>query len=230
MERESTLKAKLLENQKQATRQVEQMQKALNKQKADIDLVMELNESLKMSKERLSEKLAQLKEELQKEKTKRKEFLESLNENDVEKVRTSQRLVTQDKEMDRMNMLYRQIASEKAALNREKELLAEKLEKKKQKHAYTKQQLEETTKQFERVRDENQAFGGLISQVMAQLKGKEANTPQIGNEIRQSLALISQNQPFGGMNSSGYLGLNTSQNLLNRNSHIKKVIRGGNGS
>ena len=45
-------------------------------------------------------------------------------------MRTSQRLVTQDKEMDRMNMLYRQIASEKAALNREKELLAEKMERK----------------------------------------------------------------------------------------------------
>ena len=94
--------------------------------------------------------------------------------------------------MDRMNMLYRQIASEKAALNREKELLAEKLEKKKQKHGYTKQQLEETTKQFERVRDENQAFGGLISQVMLQLKGKDASAPQI-NEIRQSMARLSQN-------------------------------------
>ena len=33
--------------------------------------------------------------------------------------------------MDRMNMLYRQIASEKAALNRDKERVAEKLEKKK---------------------------------------------------------------------------------------------------
>ena len=33
--------------------------------------------------------------------------------------------------MDRMNMLYRQIASEKAALNRDKERVTEKLEKKK---------------------------------------------------------------------------------------------------
>jgi hypothetical protein len=39
-------------------------------------------------------------------------------------------LTTQDKEMDRMNMLYRQIASEKAALNRAKETTQEKLEKK----------------------------------------------------------------------------------------------------
>ena len=72
--------------------------------------------------------------------------MESLSANDQQKVRSSQRLVSQDKEMDRMNMLYRQIASEKAALNRLKELLAEKLEKKKQKHAYTKEQLAETTK------------------------------------------------------------------------------------
>ena len=64
--------------------------------------------------------------------------------------------MTQDKEMDRMNMLYRKMASEKSALNREKELVSEKLERKKQKHGYTKQQLEETTKQFEKLREENQ--------------------------------------------------------------------------
>ena len=38
-----------------------------------------------------------------------------------------------------MNMLYRQIASDKAALHREKELLAEKMERKRQKHTETKQ-------------------------------------------------------------------------------------------
>ena len=59
-----------------------------------------------------------------------KDMVESLDSNDVAKVRTSQRLNIQDKEMDRMNMLYRQIASEKAALNREKELLSEKMERK----------------------------------------------------------------------------------------------------
>ena len=75
--------------------------------------------------------------------------------------------------MDRMNMLYRQIASQKAALNREKELISEKLEKKRQKHAYTKEQLEETTRNFERLRDENQSFGQIISQVMTALKNKE---------------------------------------------------------
>ena len=71
-----------------------------------------------------------MQEALEKEKGKRKDILTSLDTTDADKVRTSQRLVTQDKEMDRMHMLYRQIASEKAALNREKELLAEKLEKK----------------------------------------------------------------------------------------------------
>ena len=65
-----------------------------------------------------------------KEQAKMKDMVESLDSNDVAKVRTSQRLNIQDKEMDRMNMLYRQIASEKAALNREKELLSEKMERK----------------------------------------------------------------------------------------------------
>ena len=77
-----------------------------------------------------------------------------------------------------MNMLYRQIASEKAALNRDKERVAEKLEKKKQKHAYAKQQLEETTKQFERVRDENLQLGQIINQVMLHLKGKDTSGGQ----------------------------------------------------
>lgn len=61
--------------------------------------------------------------------------------------------------MDRMNMLYRQIASEKAALNRAKETIQEKLEKKRQKHSYLKQQLEETTRKFEKLRDENLSLG-----------------------------------------------------------------------
>ena len=65
-----------------------------------------------------------------KEQAKMKDMVESLDSSDVAKVRTSQRLNIQDKEMDRMNMLYRQIASEKAALNREKELLSEKMERK----------------------------------------------------------------------------------------------------
>jgi len=71
-------------------------------------------------------------------------------------VRASLRLDKQDKEMERMNMLYRQVASEKAAVNRKNDILQEKLEKKRQKMSYLKQQLEETTLKFERVRDENQ--------------------------------------------------------------------------
>jgi len=87
-------------------------------------------------------------------------------------------------------MLYRQIASEKAALNREKELLADKLAKKQEKHAYTKQQLEQTTKQFEKVRDENLQYGTIIAQVMQQINGKDTNSPQLG-QFRQSLQRIS---------------------------------------
>lgn len=49
-EMESTLKAKLLENQRLATEQNNKIQKALKQQKGDIDLVMELNEKLKTNK------------------------------------------------------------------------------------------------------------------------------------------------------------------------------------
>ena len=45
--------------------------------------------------------------EVEKEKNRTTTMLESLNETDQQKLRTSQRLQTQDKEMDRMNMLYR---------------------------------------------------------------------------------------------------------------------------
>lgn len=83
---------------------------------------MELNDKLKTNKAGLEEKLAKLEldvrkererriAEVQKEKQHTSEILESLNETDQQKIRTSQRLQTQDKEMDRMNMLYRQIAS-----------------------------------------------------------------------------------------------------------------------
>ena len=86
---ETAMKCKLVENQQKASQQNEQMQKALNKQKSDIDLVMELNESLKTNKERLQQKNEQLKQELEKEKDKRREFVDSLNAKDTDKVRTS---------------------------------------------------------------------------------------------------------------------------------------------
>ena len=50
-------------------------------------------------------------------------------------------------------MLYRKVASEKASLNRDKTMIAEKLERKKQKYFVTKTQLEETTSQFVHFRD-----------------------------------------------------------------------------
>ena len=126
-----------------------------------------------------------------------------------------------------MNMLYRQIASEKATLFREKKQISEKLENKKVKHSYLKQQLQEMTQRWEGERDKNMQFGQLISQVMSQLKsGPKENSPQLG-DIRQSIARLSQqNSGFGGLNQSG-TGLNTSA-LLNRNSNVKKTIIGGN--
>ena len=94
------------------------MQKALDEQKVNIEAVMEFNEGLKTDNENLNETLRKLKEdhdkeknrlieEVRKEQSKRKEILTSLDSTDQDKVRTSQRIVTQDKEMDRMNMLYR---------------------------------------------------------------------------------------------------------------------------
>ena len=70
------------------------MQKALKKQKVDIELVMELNEKLKTNKERLEEKLAKLEADIRKEKEQRlaevskekkhrSSILESLNETDL---------------------------------------------------------------------------------------------------------------------------------------------------
>ena len=173
------------------------MQKQLDSQNENIQSVMEYNEALGEDKEKLQQQLIKLKEEheaeklklqeaLEKEKGKRKDILTSLDTTDADKVRTSQRLVTQDKEMDRMHMLYRQIASEKAALNREKELLAEKLEKKRQKHVETKQVLEEVTKQFEEARDHNAQIEKLISQVMGQIKSGGVSTASI-SDFRQSL-------------------------------------------
>ena len=77
-----------------------------------------------------------------------------------------------------MNMLYRQIASQKAALNREKEQIAEKLEKKRQKHAITKLELADKIKINERLRTENQQLGQFISQWNELLKGKKTSSPE----------------------------------------------------
>lgn len=55
-EMESSLKAKLLENQRLATQQHEKMKKDFNKQKGDIELVMELNSTLKIKIAKMEEK------------------------------------------------------------------------------------------------------------------------------------------------------------------------------
>lgn len=69
---------------------------------------------------------------------------------------------------------------------------------------------------------------------MTAIKGKDAASPAI-TEVRQSLARLSQNpnnmSTYNQMNQS-HMSLNAlnSSSILNRNSNIKKVIRGGNGS
>ena len=50
-EMETTLQRKLEENQRLATEKNKQMKKAIDKQQVDIDLVMELNEKLKLKKD-----------------------------------------------------------------------------------------------------------------------------------------------------------------------------------
>ena len=75
-----------------AAKQRETLQKALKKQKEDIDIVMEMNETLKIKQTRLEEKNKKLNDELTKEKDKRNSIVNSLNATDTEKVRTSQRL------------------------------------------------------------------------------------------------------------------------------------------
>ena len=54
-----------------AAKQRETLQKALKKQKEDIDIVMEMNETLKIKQTRLEEKNKKLNDELTKEKDKR---------------------------------------------------------------------------------------------------------------------------------------------------------------
>ena len=128
---------------------------------------MEMNNKLKLNKSKLESELAnykqKAKEALLQEKNKQKDIMDSLNETDQQKVRTSRRLETQDQDIDKLKMLYRQISSEKSALHREKEILNEKLAKKNQKLALSRKELEETVQKYQKVMDENQQFGSVIS-------------------------------------------------------------------
>ena len=103
------------------TTKLEVQQKFLNQQKVDIESITELNQNL--SKERKEVELAnqRLEDELQKEKEKYQEILDSLNDTDQKQLQASQKLVAKNKEMEQMNKLYRKLASEKSALNREKQ-------------------------------------------------------------------------------------------------------------
>lgn len=89
---ESSLKAKLFENQRKATENNDRMQKAITKQKGDIELVMELNDNLKIKINRLEEKSTALEAVIKKEKDKKQEIMDSLNMTDSDKVKSSQRL------------------------------------------------------------------------------------------------------------------------------------------
>ena len=70
-EMEQVMQAKLVETKEVAAKQRETLQKALKKQKEDIDIVMEMNETLKIKQTRLEEKNKKLNDELTKEKDKR---------------------------------------------------------------------------------------------------------------------------------------------------------------
>ena len=110
------------------------------------------NATLKQNKVKLEERNAKLEDDIRKEKEKAAAMVSSLDESDAAKLRTSQRLLTYDQKMESMNMLYRQMAAEKAALNRTKDQLEEKLDKKRVKHSYLKQELEQMTKNWENER------------------------------------------------------------------------------
>ena len=81
---ESTLQEKLQENQRKATDRYTEMQKALDKQKNDIELVTEFNAALKTNKQRLKEKIAKLELDVRKEKDRRLAEVEKEKE-DVER-------------------------------------------------------------------------------------------------------------------------------------------------
>ena len=81
-------------------------------------------------------------------------------------MRSSQRLQIQDKEFEKLKMLYMQVASEKTAMHRDKQKLQEKLDKKRIKNDMLKQELEDKTLNLQRKHNENAQLGQIISQVL----------------------------------------------------------------
>ena len=94
-------------------------------------------------------KITRLEEEYKKEQLKRKTMIESLNMTDKQQIDKMRNFEQMEKENQQLKMLYTQEASAKTALHREKEILSKKVERKKEKHATTQQQLEATIKQLD---------------------------------------------------------------------------------
>jgi hypothetical protein len=86
--------------------------------------------------------LVQQKQEASKEKADKELLQSSLSLNDKEKLKLRERIDQYGRDIEQLKSMYMQIASEKAGLHREKEILMRKLERKKDKLSHTQEQLE----------------------------------------------------------------------------------------
>ena len=81
--------------------------------------------------------LVQQKQEASKEKADKELLQSSLSLNDKEKLKLRERIDQYGRDIEQLKSMYMQIASEKAGLHREKEILMRKLERKKDKLSHT---------------------------------------------------------------------------------------------
>ena len=86
--------------------------------------------------------ILQHKQEAATERAAKERLQNSISLNDREKIKLTERIEQYGRDIESLKTMYMQIASEKNGLNREKEILMRKLERKKDKFQITQEQLE----------------------------------------------------------------------------------------
>ncbi len=86
--------------------------------------------------------ILQHKQEAATERSAKERLQNSISLNDREKIKLTERIEQYGRDIESLKTMYMQIASEKNGLNREKEILMRKLERKKDKFQITQEQLE----------------------------------------------------------------------------------------
>ena len=201
--------------------------------KQEKETILKLVDEQKNQYQQMKEQYEKMKDDLQKEIDSKRELRDGLNMDDQEKIKFTKKMKQLEKDLNHIQMLYRNESSARTVMHREKQMIQAKLDKKKQKLDLTKTQYQATINQLTEEKRKNQQFGNYFDMVLNLLKTEDGRKKLSSKQWLQDLRHLSgQNSPhmsFGAPLMSGST-INNRNSLMPISGSVRKTIRGGHGS